>query len=149
MLQKCEQGVQLLNMVDNSPRHCTRLFGWFFNRVVEQVGRFILKLTHFCLICRFTQPSQHHFVGQFLASPALKQGLMEAGNRALRLLSICAWFARLLSQMSVADTVVLSACLRAPMADPTSRAVRHGDARNDNRPAISADEPASGEFARR
>ena len=74
---------------------------------------------------------------------------MEAGNRAPPLLSIYAWFALLPSQVSVADTVVLSACLRAAEADPTSRAARHEDARSDNRFATSSDEPASGEFARR
>ena len=107
------------------------------------------KLTHFCLACRFPPPSQRPIVGRCPASPALKQGQVEAGNRAPPLLSICAWFARLPSQVSVAETVVLSACLRAPVADPTSRAARHEGARSENRPATSAHEPASGECARR
>ena len=136
------QAVQPLDKVENSPRLCPRLFGWFFAMVLDREGRFILKLTHFCLACRFPQPSQRPLVGRFPASPALKQEQVEAGNRAPPLLSICAWFAQLPSQVSVADTVVLSACLRAPVADPKTRAARHEDERSDHRLATSSDEPA-------
>jgi hypothetical protein len=62
----------------------------------RRTGRpFHPKLTHFCLACRFPQPSQRPIVGRFPSSPALKQAPAAAGNRAPHLLSIFAWLARL------------------------------------------------------
>ena len=72
--------VQLLEMVDNSSRLCTRIFGWFFAMLLGRQTVSSSKLTRLSVVSRITQPVQDHFLGQWLALPAFKQGSVEGGN---------------------------------------------------------------------